>query len=197
MEITADFIKDSRIINEGTTSYIMIHKSNIVYKIYKRTIDYILNGTDYELEEDTLNRLKYLVSKKDDVSMTDLPSGLLTCRGKAVGALIKYYENSIDLKSFLKENIKSVDLEFFKKRVTEIVEELIRNGIIPTDPHLGNFLVCFKEDGSYDIKMIDADDHYVFIYPDNKKDVWYDSEVDSCYRVIDLAFKELTDIRQK
>lgn len=39
--------------------------------------------------------------------------------------------------------------------------------------------------------MIDTDDYYVSVYPDNKRDVWYNSEVSTCFRVIDLSFEEI------
>lgn len=68
---------------------------------------------------------------------------------------------------------------------------MITNGIVPIDPHLENFLVCYNEDGTFKINMIDTDDQYISVYPDNKRDVWYESEVNACYRVIDLSFEEL------
>lgn len=192
MEITADFIKHSKTINEGTTCYIMMHESNITYKLYKRAVDYILKNSEYELEEnETLNRLNYIVSKKKDVKMTDIPDDILTFKGKAVGVPLTYYSNGISLKDYLMDNKDNVDVDLIKQKIIDIVNELINNGIIPTDPHLDNFLICYNDDGSYEIKMIDVDDQYISIYPDNKRDVWYDSEVAACYRVIDLSFEQI------
>ena len=192
MESTADFIKHSKTINEGTTCYIMMHESNVTYKLYKRAVDYILKNSEYELEEnDTLNRLNYIVSKKRDVKMTDIPDDILTFKGKAVGVPLTYYSNGISLKDYLMDNKDNVDVDLIKQKIIDIVNELINNGIIPTDPHLDNFLIIYKDDGSYEIKMIDVDDQYISIYPDNKRDVWYDSEVAACYRVIDLSFEQI------
>ena len=62
MEITSDFIKESNMLNEGTTSYIMQHDSAIAYKLYKGSIDYISQRGEYKLEEnETLDRLNYII----------------------------------------------------------------------------------------------------------------------------------------
>lgn len=192
MEITKDIIKESKILNEGTTSYIMKYGDSIIYKLYKSAIEYIGSNGEYRLEEnETMNRLKYILSKRNDITLTDLPSDILIYNGKPVGIPITYYKNSITLKEYLEENYSEENILAMKQQVLNIVNELIKNGIVPTDPHLENFLVCYNEDGSYKLNMIDIDDQYISIYPDNKRDVWYESEVSTCYRVIDLSFEKL------
>jgi len=196
MEITSEFIKKSRILSEGTTSYILKHESGIIYKLYKGSMDYIIKNGEYELNEnETKNRLNHIINKKESVYLTDLPSEILTCNGKPVGVKIAYYKDSITLKEFL---INNPDVEMFeiKQEVLKIVDELIKNGIVPTDPHLENFLVCYDNDGKYKINMIDTDDIYISAYPDGKKDVWYESEVSACYRVIDLSFDEIMNSKK-
>lgn len=196
MEITSNFIKESNLLNEGTTSYIMQHDSAIAYKLYKGSIDYISQRGEYKLEEnETLERLNYIISKRKDITLTDLPSEILTCNGKPVGVAITYYSNCVTLKDYLIENYTDDNINLAKKQMLGIVNELIVNGIVPTDPHFDNFLVCYNEDGSYKLNMIDTDDYYISIYPDNKRDVWYEAEVDACYRVIDLSFQELEKSR--
>lgn len=191
MQITKEILEKSKVINEGTTCYIMQYGPT-TYKVYKGTIKYI-NGTgEYGLEEkEVSNRLNYIVSKKKDVVLTDLPTDVMIYDEKPVGVVINYYNNSVTLKDYLLENGTEEITNMMRQQVLNIVEELIKNGIIPTDPHLDNFLVCYKEDGSFELKMIDTDDQYISIYPDNKRDIWYDSEVSACYRVIDLAFEDL------
>ena len=51
MEFTKEFFSESKIISEGTTSYILKHKSGIVSKLYKGAIDYIFKNGDYLLDE--------------------------------------------------------------------------------------------------------------------------------------------------
>ena len=89
------------------------------------------------------------------------------------------------------ENYTDDNINLAKKQMLGIVNELIVNGVVPTDPHFDNFFVCYNEYGSYKLNMIDTDDYYISIYPDNKRDVWYEAEVDACYLVIDLSFQEL------
>lgn len=193
MEITKEILKESKIIHKGTTSYIMQYK-NLTYKIYKGAFDYIITNTEYNLEEkETLNRLNYLVSKRKDITLTDLPSDLLTYNGKPVGVEITYYKKGITVQDYLKENYTEENVRLIKKQILKIIKELIENGIIPTDPHLENFLVCQNEIGSYEIKMIDTDDQYISVYPNNQRDVWYESEISTCYRVIDLSFENLAN----
>lgn len=192
MEITSDFIKESNILNEGTTCYIMQHSSKAVYKLYKGAIDYISQKGEYKLDEnETLNRLNYIVSQQKNIYLTDLPSDILTCNGKPIGVPINYYSNSISLKDYLTENYSNENICLMKQKMLSIVDELIENGIVPTDPHFENFLVCYNEDGSNKLRMIDVDDQYISIFPNNQRDVWYESEISACYRVIDLSFEEL------
>ncbi len=146
-------------------------------------------------EKETLDRLNYIVSKRSEIFLTDLPNNILTFKGKPVGVPIKYYNNSISLKDYLIENYSDENIETIKNQVLNIVGELIEKGIVPTDPHFENFLVCYNDDGSYRLNMIDVDDQYISVYPDGKKNVWYNGEVNACYRVIDLSIEELKKIK--
>ena len=191
MELNKTFVKNSNVLASGTTSYIMTSENGITYKLYKATLDYICNDGEYQLDkENVLERLNYIISKKNDVLLTCLPNDILMYKGNPVGVQITYFDNSITLEEYLINN-KDVDLLQLKQQLLKIVEELIQNGIIPTDPNFKNFLVCFDEMGKRKINMVDVDDVYVSIYPDNKRDVWYESEVFACYRCIDLSFDNL------
>ena len=197
MEITKEIIQRSKVINEGTTSFVMEFDNRITYKIYKETLEYIGGKKEYSLNEKiTATRLNYIVSKKDDVKLTDLPSKVLTYKGKPVGVALEYYNDCTTLEDFFKENNSEENIDSVKKQINAIVAELIEHGIVPTDPHFGNFLVKYNLDGSYVLKMVDTDDQYVSVYPNGKRDVWYESEVNACYRVIDLSFEELNKNRQ-
>lgn len=194
MEITRNIIRESKILNEGTTCYIMQYGNLVTYKLYKGAIEYIVGNGEYKLDEkETLNRLNYIVSKKNDVLLTELPKDILIFNGKPVGTEITYYDNSICLKNYLSENYSDEIISKVRQEIMSIIDELIKNGIVPTDPHFENFLVCYKNDGTYKLKMIDTDDQYISIYPDGKKDVWYESEVSTCYKVIDLSFEQLNN----
>ena len=129
--------------------------------------------------------------KKNDVILTDLPNEILTYNGKPVGVLINYYKESISLNDYLLTNNSENVLRSVRKQILIIVNELINHGIIPTDPHFDNFVVCFNDNGTCTLKMIDTDDQYISIYPNNKRDVWYQSQLSACYRVIDLSFDNL------
>jgi len=62
MEITKDIIKESSILNEGTTCYIMQYKNTMVYKLYRGALEYIIGNGEYSLNEsETLNRLNYII----------------------------------------------------------------------------------------------------------------------------------------
>lgn len=197
MQITQKFIQESQIKNEGTTSYIMEHKSGLVFKIYKSLFDYIFNNAEYALEEvEVRNRLNYIVSKRNDVKLTKLPQDTLCFNGKIVGVTIEYFESGITLFEFLKDNL-DVDLFVLKERILKIVDELIENGIIPTDPHFENFVITMNEDGTYQLNLIDTDDIYISVYPNGHRDVWYDSQKNACYRVIELSFKEIIEMKNK
>ena len=121
-----------------------------------------------------MERLSYIVSQRDSVKKTELPSDILFCNGKPVGIKMPYYENAQTLRDYLISN-PDVDLGEVKNEVHGIVGELIEHGIVPADPHFENFLVTFDENG--------------------KRDFAYESEVSTCYRVIDLSIQDVNSKR--
>lgn len=196
MEITNDLINKSSILAEGTTSYIMQHESGITYKLYKGAINYISGKSEYPFDEQmTSKRLNYIISKQHDVTLTDLPHEIMSYNNKPVGVSVTYYDNGCTLKNYL-ENKSNVDLSLIKQTLTNIVGELIEHGIVPTDPHFENFIVCYDKNENSIIKMIDLDDNYVSVYPEQKRDVWYETEKETCYRVIDLSFENLNNAKK-
>lgn len=195
MEVSKEMIQGCEIVNEGTTSFILRNNTGAAFKVYKREMAYIAGNSEYSGEKDsTLSRLSYIVSQQDKVKKTKLPNEVLTFNGCPVGTQIPYFENAVTLKSYLEDNPET-DLEEVKGEMFGIVGELIEHGIIPTDPHFENFLVTFDEEGKRQINMVDVDDVYVSIYSNGKRDVFYDSEVAACYRVLDLSFESIRSKR--
>ena len=107
----------------------------------------------------------------------------------------KVEQNRIEREKRKKEFNPDVDLGEVKNEVHGIVGELIEHGIVPTDPHFENFLVTFDETEKRKLNMVDVDDNYVSIYPDGKRDFFYQSEVSTCYRVIDLSIDDVNSKR--
>lgn len=191
MEITRQILEKCKGLHMGTTSFILRYNGS-TFKIYKSTLEYMEYGGEYKLDEkETLNRLNYIISKQNDIKLTDMPNEILTFGGKTVGVKIKYYADCITLLDYFSQNGLDENTELIKQKVYEIVEELIHNGIIPTDPNFGNFVISFNPDKSFNIHMIDIDDQYVSVYPDGKKDVWYDADVNACYQILNLSFNNI------
>ena len=83
------------------------------------------------------------------------------------------------------------DLDVVKNKLHDIVGEMIKYNIIPTDPNFENFMV--RLDGEEpEIVMVDVDDIYVDVYPPGKSEVFKESSIHACYNVIDLSFQSLT-----
>lgn len=195
MEINSEMIKDCEITNEGTTCFIMRNENGEAFKVYKGALGYIAGNSEYDLEEDyTMERLSHIVSQRDSVKKTQLPSDILFCNGRPVGIKMPYFENAQTLRDYLISN-PDVSLDEVKSEVHGIVGELIEHGIVPTDPHFENFLVTFDENGKRKLNMVDVDDNYVSIYPNGKRDFFYQSEVSTCYRVIDLSIEDVNSKR--
>lgn len=196
MEINSEVIRGCEITNEGTTCFIMRAENGAAFKVYKNALGYIAGNSEYDMDEGyVMGRLSHIVSQRDSVKKTQLPSDILFCNGKAVGIKMPYYENAQTLRDYLISN-PDVDLGEVKNEVHGIVGELIEHGIVPADPHFENFLVTFDETGKRKLNMVDVDDHYVSVYPEGaKRGLSYDIDVSACYRVIDLSIEDVNSKR--
>lgn len=173
----------------------MRNENGETFKVYKNALGYIAGNSEYDMEENyVMERLSHIVSQKDSVKKIQLPSDILFCNGHPVGIKMPYFENAQTLRDYLVSN-PDVNLDEVKSEVHGIVGELIEHAIVPTDPYFENFLVTFDENGKRRLNMVDVDDQYVSIYPNGKRDVFYDSEVSTCYRVIDLSIQDVNSKR--
>ena len=115
-----------------------------------------------------------------------LPSRILEHNGCPVGVQIDYFDNCISLE----ENLLSYrddDLEKVKSSVIRVIDELISNDIVLTNPNFGDFLVRKKNSNS-EIIPIGLDNLSVKVYSDDIDDMFKESDINTCYKIIDLSF---------
>lgn len=191
-KIDKDILAEMDVLNEGTHAYIIRGKDGHVYKVYKKCFK---NG-QYCLElKETRERLEYIVSKKEQVQKSKLPLHILEYNGYPIGVEIEYFEDCVTLKEYLMNNMDA-DINQIKQTLLDILNELIENNIVPTDPHFENFLVR-RKGIQIEILSIDLDDIDVFVFPNNKYDIFKESSISACYSVIDKSFEILkSGIRQ-
>lgn len=190
-EITKEVLESSSFLAEGTTCIIIRTEEGEAYKIYKQAIDYIKGSGIYNLElEYEKERLEFIVSHKDEIKNSRMPDAILSVDGKPVGVKIEYYDNCVTLLEYLQKN-PEIDLDVVKNKLHDIVGEMIKYNIIPTDPNFENFMVRLDREEP-EIVMVDVDDIYVDVYPPGKSEVFKESSIHACYNVIDLSFQSLT-----
>ena len=123
--------------------------------------------TEYEKQ-----RLEFIVSHKDEIKNSRMPDAILSVDGKPVGVKIEYYDNCVTLLEYLQKNPET-DLDVVKNKLHDIVGEMIKYNIIPTDPNFENFMVRLDREEP-EIVMVDVDDIYVDVYPPGKSEVFKD-----------------------
>ena len=187
MDVDSSILTGSKIINEGNNSYIVRDRNGNTYKLYKETIAYLCDNGEYSLNLDEVkSRLEGLVSKRKFVKKSKLPLQVLEHNGCSVGVQIDYVDNCISLEEYLLSN-RDVDLEQVRSVVIRAVDELVSNDIVPTEPNFGNFLVRNKND-KREIIPIGLDNPSVKVYSENVDNVFKESDINICYKIIDLSF---------
>jgi serine/threonine protein kinase len=137
------FFKCSGNLNNGVYIYQDYNNPLIAYRIYKSFADYRFNGfMDDEL-------IQKLMERKDKITFSKLPTGVVTLDGLIIGQEIPYFPFSVTLHDyFLKFN--NIEILKIYKRVLEQLKELYNNGIIYTDIHPNNFMINLN-DGNIDV----------------------------------------------
>jgi len=134
--------------NYDPNKALRIYKDNQLYKyVYHNDVKYISKLTELQ----------------KNIKLTEFPTGIVTRENYVIGQEIPFYENYETLYSQL-NNIKDKEkLFYFYKKIIDILEELINNGILYKDLHAKNFMIKGES-----IKLIDFEDTS-FSFSDNKK----------------------------
>ena len=152
------FFDDIYIQESGVYIYQGYNNPNIAYRIYKSFADYGFNGN----RDDIL--IQELSKRKDNIKLTEFPSGVVTLEGKIIGQEIPYYPNYLSIYEYIKSN-NNIDLNTIYKMILNIIKELYDNGILYYDTHAKNFLI---KDNNSNIKINLIDFDYDLILFDNK-----------------------------
>ena len=166
------------IINRGYNAYFYPIEglSDYVVKYEKKPFE------DGEID-DLKKMLAALVSRQENIKLTDLPIGYSVNEGQITGTIIKYYPNSVSLDNLLKtRNISNISEHYHRDDnpfhnlfmlfhdVLKILEELLNNGIAYRDVNAGNIIITDNQ-----VKLIDFDHFYVEIDKNEefKSDVYF------------------------
>lgn len=144
---------------------------NIAYRIYDEFADYGFNG----YSDDKL--IYELNKRKDNVKLTDFPSGIVTCDDNIIGQIIPYYPNSETIFNYAKRT-NNINIVRYYRKIISIIDELYKNCIIYVDAHAKNFVIV-----NNDIKLIDFD--YSLINFDNSK-FSYDNMISTLCNMINI-----------
>ena len=140
--IDNDFVFDkSKIFFEDTNTLIYSINDNLGFKIDKNLLNKMRES--YNIEE----MVSGLVLRQSNIKNTDFPVGVVSCKRRCVGQVIKLYKNYISLY----DAVNNDNIGLLYNKVLCIIDELLNNGILYLDIHEYNFLV----NDSLDVKLID------------------------------------------
>lgn len=141
--------ENALIQTNGVYIYQDYNNANIGYRIYDECADYGFDGYNDEKLIYNLNKVR------NNVRLTDFPTGVVTCEGNIIGQIIPYYVDSESVYSVAKK-YKDVNIAKYYRKMLNILKELYDNGIIYVDTHAKNYLIVKN-----DIKLIDFDNHFI------------------------------------
>ena len=133
----------------GVYIYQDYNNADIGYRIYDEFADCGFNGNNDEKLIYNLNKVR------NNVKLTDFPTGVVTSEGNIIGQIIPYYVNSESVYSVARK-YKDVNIAKYYRKMLNILKELYDNGIIYVDTHAKNYLIV-KDD----IKLIDFDSDFI------------------------------------
>ena len=140
--IDKDFVfEEDKIFFEDNNTIIYDIGDGLGFKIEKSLFNKMRES--YNIEEMVYS----LVLRQSSVNLTDFPVGVVSCKRRCIGQVIKLYKNYVPLYDFVNED----NIELLYSKVLMIVDELLDNGVLYLDIHENNFLV----DDNCDVKLID------------------------------------------
>ena len=140
--IDKDFVfEEDKIFFEDNNTIIYDIGDGLGFKIEKSLFNKMRES--YNIEEMVYS----LVLRQSSVNLTDFPVGVVSCKRRCIGQVIKLYKNYVPLYDFVNED----NIELLYSKVLMIVDELLDNGVLYLDIHENNFLV----DDNFDVKLID------------------------------------------
>lgn len=170
--IDKDYVFDkSKIFFEDSNTLIYVIGDRLGFKIDKSLLN--KERQSYNIEE----MVSGLVLRQDNIKLTDFPVGVVSCKRRCIGQVIRLYKDYISLYDAVNDN----NIELLYNKVLCIIDELLNNGILYLDIHEHNFLV----NTNLDVKLIDFESSCVIF------DKISPSDSIECYEKVKDMFERL------
>lgn len=170
--IDKDYVFDkSKIFFEDSNTLIYVIGDRLGFKIDKSLLN--KERQSYNIEE----MVSGLVLRQDNIKLTDFPVGVVSCKRRCIGQVIRLYKDYISLYDAVNDN----NIELLYNKVLCIIDELLNNGILYLDIHEHNFLV----NTNLDVKLIDFESSCVIF------DKISTSDRIECYEKVKDMFERL------
>lgn len=175
--IDKDYVFDkSKIFFEDSNTLIYVIGDGLGFKIDKSLLN--KERQSYNIEE----MVSGLVLRQDNIKLTDFPVGVVSCKKRCVGQVIRLYKNYYPLKDIVNND----NINILYDKVIAIIEELLNNGIMYSDIHENNFLV----NNNLDVKLIDFESSCVSFNNISPNDKIF------CYSKIKSMFDKLNTLNE-
>ena len=170
--INKDYVFDkSKIFFEDSNTLIYVIGDRLGFKIDKSLLN--KERQSYNIEK----MVSGLVLRQDNIKLTDFPVGVVSCKRRCIGQVIRLYKDYISLYDAVNDN----NIELLYNKVLCIIDELLNNGILYLDIHEHNFLV----NTNLDVKLIDFESSCVIF------DKISPSDSIECYEKVKDMFERL------
>lgn len=170
----------------------IFEKSNIFFEDSNTIIYDIGNDLAFKINKSLFNKeresytneetISSLVLKQKNITLTDFPIGVVSCKKRCVGQVIRLYKNYYPLKGIVNND----NISILYDKVIAIIEELLNNGIMYSDIHENNFLV----NNNLDVKLIDFESSCVSFNNISPNDKIF------CYSKIKSMFDRLNTLNE-
>lgn len=175
--IDKDYVFDkSKIFFEDSNTLIYVIRDRLGFKIDKSLLN--KERQSYNIEE----MVSGLVLRQDNIKLTDFPVGVVSCKRRCIGQVIRLYKDYISLYDAVNDN----NIELLYNKVLCIIDELLNNGIMYSDIHENNFLV----NNNLDVKLIDFESSCVSFNNISPNDKIF------CYSKIKSMFDKLNTLNE-
>lgn len=112
-------------------------------------------------------KLKQLITRLDNTSSNDLYKGIINIDDTIIGTILNYYKD-YNLYQDIHSKLNPRQNIYLLNKIRHQVEELLNNGIYPTDLKLDNIMI---NKDTLDVKLIDLDDNTT-VLTDTKEDYY-------------------------
>lgn len=175
--IDKDYVFDkSKIFFEDSNTLIYVIGDRLGFKIDKSLLN--KERQSYNIEE----MVSGLVLRQDNIKLTDFPVGVVSCKRRCIGQVIRLYKDYYPLKDIVNND----NINILYDKVIAIIEELLNNGIMYSDIHENNFLV----NNNLDVKLIDFESSCVSFNNISPNDKIF------CYSKIKSMFDKLNTLNE-